>query len=92
MEVRVIFIQSRRNTPSFSYGDIRRVLRSPRRAEGGGRFSPTWRGSVIQYAHTAGRAEIHAWGNRVSRSIYGWGAVVVEPRSPCLLVWGASRS
>ena len=30
--------QKRRKTPSFSYGDIRRVLRSPRRAEGGQYF------------------------------------------------------
>ena len=30
--------QRRRNTPSFSYGDISRVLRSPRRAEGGQYF------------------------------------------------------
>ena len=76
-------IQERRKTPSFSYGDIRRVLRSPRRVVEG-RFSPAWRGNVIRYIYTAGRAEIHAWGNRVSRSAYGWNAVVVEPRSPCL--------
>ena len=30
--------QRRRKTPSFSYGDISRVLRSPRRAEGGQYF------------------------------------------------------
>ena len=32
------FYQRRRKTPSFSYGDISRVLRSPRRAEGGQYF------------------------------------------------------
>ena len=75
------FIQSA-VPPSFSYGDIRRVLRSPRRAEGG-RFFPAWRGNVIQYTYTVGRAGIHAWGNHVRHPIYGWNVAVVEPRNPC---------
>ena len=33
-----MYYQRRRKTPSFSYGDISRVLRSPRRAEGGQYF------------------------------------------------------
>ena len=64
--VTVFFYPKRHKTPSFSYEDMRRVLRSPRRAEEG-RFSPAWHRNVIQYTHTVGRAGIHACGNRVSR-------------------------
>ena len=78
-----MFYPNRRKTPSFSYGDIRRVLRSPRRAEEG-RFFLAWRKSMIQYAYTVGHTEIHAWGNRARRQFFGGGAVVVEPRIPCL--------
>ena len=34
--------------------------------------------------NTVGHTEIHAWGNRVRRQFFGGGAVVVEPRIPCL--------
>ena len=60
MEVRVIFIQSRRNTPSFSYGDIRRVPRSPRRAEGGTVFSHMARecDTICTYRWTSGNSRL----------------------------------
>ena len=34
--------------------------------------------------HTVGHMGIYAWGNRVRRQFLGGGAVVVEPRIPCL--------
>jgi hypothetical protein len=37
-----------------------------------------------------GHTGIHAWGNRVRRQFFGGGAVVVEPRIPCLQAWGVS--
>ena len=36
---------------------------------------------------TVGHTGIHAWGNRVRRQFFGGGAVVVEPRIPCLQAW-----
>ena len=45
----------------------------------------------IRYTNTVGHTGIHAWGNRVRRQFFGGGAVVVEPRIPCLSGMGSVK-